>query len=240
MIRWRQYENTWSIWPPNPIGLVEVIGGSYFSASPQISYKNLLEGLSAQNFAIHAWSYLPGLDHQSLANTAWKELRYCRQILNERLQRDISVLRLGHSLGCKLQLLAPDGGRNCDGVISISFNNFSAIKSIPLINKITPKLGIKSEFKPSPNETIEIIGSNYLQKKNLIINYSNDRFDESNLLIEILKRRINDESENISIRGDHLTPISTGFRRKLLGNLSNTAVKNRNINDLIKIITKWN
>jgi hypothetical protein len=64
--------------------------------------------------------------------------------------------------------------------------------------------------------------------------------DESNLLIKILKRRINDESENILIRGDHLTPISTGFRRKLLGNFSNTAVKNRNINDLIKIITKWN
>ena len=240
MMRWRQYESTWCIWPPNPIGLVEVIGGSYFSASPQISYKNLLEGLSEQNFAIHAWSYIPGLDHQSLANAAWKELRYCRKILNDRLQRDISVVRIGHSLGCKLQLLAPDGGRNCNGVISISFNNFSAVKSIPLISEITPKLGINAEFSPSPNETIEIIGNNYFQKKNLIINYSNDKLDESNLLIKILKRRINDQSEIVLIRGDHLTPISTGFRRKLLGDFANTAVKNRSINDLIKIITEWN
>ena len=116
MIHWRQIKNTWCIWPSRPIGLIEIIGGSYFSISPHITYKNLLESLYKRNYAIHAWSYFPGLDHQCLSNYAWKDLRYCKKVLEERLLQKLPITRIGHSLGCKLNLLSPDGGRNCKGI----------------------------------------------------------------------------------------------------------------------------
>ena len=64
MTYWRNINSVWCVWPSRPSILVEMIGGSYLASTPHISYRNLLECLSNQNIAIHAWSYLPGLDHQ--------------------------------------------------------------------------------------------------------------------------------------------------------------------------------
>ena len=53
MTHWRKIDQTWCSWPSNPTGLIEMIGGSYLSASPNISYKKLLNALSEKNIAIH-------------------------------------------------------------------------------------------------------------------------------------------------------------------------------------------
>ncbi|MFM7170595.1 MAG: DUF1350 family protein, partial [Cyanobium sp.] len=46
---------------PQPrAGLVEFIGGSYLAATPQISYRRLLEALAARGWQVRAWSYVPG------------------------------------------------------------------------------------------------------------------------------------------------------------------------------------
>ena len=80
MSNWRKIDRTWCYWPSNPIALIEMIGGSYLSVTPNITYKSLLESLILKKFAIHAWSYIPSFDHQAQANDAWKCLRKC--ILN--------------------------------------------------------------------------------------------------------------------------------------------------------------
>ncbi len=103
MANWRKIDQTWCSWPSKPIGLIEMIGGSYLSASPNISYKRLLEGLSKRNFAIHAWCYLPGFDHQEQSNQAWRDLRTCRLKLESRIgNKSFETIKIGHSLGCKL------------------------------------------------------------------------------------------------------------------------------------------
>ncbi|MGA0307935.1 MAG: DUF1350 family protein, partial [Vulcanococcus sp.] len=65
---WRQRGSLWCWTPPQPRGLIEFIGGSYLAATPQISYRRLLEALARRGMAIHAWSYVPGFDHQAQAN----------------------------------------------------------------------------------------------------------------------------------------------------------------------------
>ena len=55
MTRWRRLGNVWGLWPAQPIALVEMVGGSYLAASPQLSYRRLLEGLADHNLAVHAW-----------------------------------------------------------------------------------------------------------------------------------------------------------------------------------------
>jgi len=64
MSRWQRQQGCWCLWPASAQGLVEFIGGSYLATNPQISYRRLLEGLAARQLAVHAWSYVPGFDHQ--------------------------------------------------------------------------------------------------------------------------------------------------------------------------------
>ena len=127
-------------WPSRPVGLIELIGGSYISIKPEVTYKRLISCLLKRNFAVHSWGYIPNFDHQLQANQAWKQFRQSRKILEKRVGLIPKSIRLGHSLGCKLHLLAPDGGRNCDGLVAMSFNNFKADKSIPYLERCLKSL----------------------------------------------------------------------------------------------------
>ena len=236
MNRWRRVEKIWCNWPSNPIGLIEMIGGSYLAASPHISYKFLLEGIAKAGFAIHAWSYLPGFDHQAQANEAWKDFRNCKKKLEERISSELKTSRIGHSLGCKLHLLAPDGGRNCHSLINLSFNNYNARKSIPMIGKLASKLKIQTEFSPGPRETIKLIGTKYKQPNNLIIKFNDDHLDQSEILINCLNKRLEDNSKKLLLKGDHLTPASTGLRQDFLGNWAVDNSKIKSLDTLIKEI----
>ena len=51
MANWRQLGSIWQLRPAEPAGLVEFIGGSYLAATPQISYRRLLEELAADGLA---------------------------------------------------------------------------------------------------------------------------------------------------------------------------------------------
>tara|TARA_Y100001968_G_scaffold303639_1_gene317960 strand:+ start:6428 stop:7120 length:693 start_codon:yes stop_codon:yes gene_type:complete len=222
-----------------PIGLIEIIGGSYLSASPQLSYKRLLEGLSKKGFAIHAWQYIPAFDHQAQANQAWKDLRKCRKKLELRVGKKHIPIRLGHSLGCKLLLLSPDGGRNSKASILISFNNFNATKSIPMLRKLSLKLNFQTEFSPDPQQTLQLISEHYFQSNNLLINFKDDKLDQSPSLLKHLQKRSNDDSTLIELKGNHMTPASAGLRQSLLGEWANNSSKENNIATLIGSIYNY-
>ena len=217
MNSWRQQGNIWQLRPNRPQALVEFIGGSYLAATPQVSYRRLLEDLCDQGLAVHAWTYVPGFDHQSQAQQAWRDLREARRKLEERCGVLPPSLRVGHSLGCKLHLLAPDGGRASRGLVALSFNNFAADRSIPLLGEIAPRLGVETEFSPSPQETLRLIRRHYLQPRNLIVKFGRDELDQSDDLISALSMRAGDTSERLQLPGDHLTPASAGLRRSFLG-----------------------
>ena len=99
---WRQQGKIWQLKPAQPVGQVDFIGGSYLAATPQVSYRRLLEDLSNSGLVINAWAYVPGFDHQSQAREAWFDFRSARKQLEKRYGPLPMPLRLGHSLGCKL------------------------------------------------------------------------------------------------------------------------------------------
>tara|TARA_B100000579_G_scaffold363991_1_gene322767 strand:+ start:1215 stop:1940 length:726 start_codon:yes stop_codon:yes gene_type:complete len=226
-------------WPSRPVGLIEIIGGSYVSIKPEVAYKRLISEFLQRNFAVHSWSYIPNFDHQMQANQAWKQFRLCRDILKKRVGLIKKSIRLGHSLGCKLHLLAPDGGRNCNGLVAISFNNFKATKSIPMIKKMSKRLNIQTEFSPSPVETLKLIREHYEQINNLLIRFKNDNLDENNLLLKSLKERDNDRSKIIQIDGNHLTPVSLGLREKLISPNIQSSLKYKTIDLIVDQTTNW-
>lgn len=269
-------------------GLVEFIGGSYLAASPQLSYRRLLETLARRGWRLHAWSYVPGFDHQSQANEAWRAFRQARQALQAvvpavrpaagaswddapgapsggyRQDRAnaaashsrgasppgtaaagsvaaaaVPVLRLGHSLGCKLHLLAPDGGRGCAGLVALAFNNFSAERSVPLLAEAGQHFGFRSEFSPSPAETLRQVASHYDQPRNLLVRFQQDGLDQSGRLLASLRQRPDDASSLLEWRGDHLTPASAGLRRQLLGDWADDPARQRGIEQLCERIESW-
>ncbi|APD48586.1 alpha/beta hydrolase [Synechococcus sp. SynAce01] len=218
-----------------PIGTVEFIGGTLLATSPQISYRRLLEALAVRGLAIRAWSYVPGFDHQSQATEAWRAFRRGRQAS----PAEQPLLRLGHSLGCKLHLLAPDGGRGCSGLVAMCFNNFSADRSIPLLADLAPRLGVRTEFSPSPQETLRLVGLHYRQPRNLLLRFGNDALDQSRRLIGVLQQRPDDASTLVERPGDHLTPASAGLRQNLLGAWADDPARQRQIDRLADQLLDW-
>ena len=225
-------------------GVIEFIGGSYLAATPQLSYRRLLEALSRRGWSILAWSYVPGFDHQQQAISAWRAFRAHREAAARRsggfeLEHRNPVVRLGHSLGCKLHLLAPDGGRRCDGLVALSFNNFSAERSVPLLAEMGQQFGFRSEFSPSPQETLELVQRNYRQERNLLVRFQRDDLDQSPGLLEALQRRPEDASELLELPGDHLTPASAGLRRNLLGDWADDPARQRRFERLAENLDGW-
>jgi hypothetical protein len=149
------------------------------------------------------------------------------------------VLRLGHSLGCKLHLLAPDGGRRSAALVALSFNNFSAERSVPLLAEVGQQLGFRSEFSPSPQETLQLVSSSYRQSRNLLVRFRRDDLDQSPRLLEALRQRPSDASELIELPGDHLTPASAGLRRNLLGDWADDPARQRRFERLADSIGGW-
>jgi hypothetical protein len=238
MTAWRQQGELWTLEPTvRPRGLIEFIGGSYLAATPQLSYRRLLEALSARGWRIHAWSYVPGFDHQAQANAAWRLFRQLRE--QQAGPSEVPLIRLGHSLGCKLHLLAPDGGRRCDALVALSFNNFSAEKSIPFLAELGQQFRFRSEFSPSPEDTLLQIGSSYRQPRNLLVRFSRDTIDQSGRLIDVLQARAGDASTLLELPGDHLTPASGGLRKQFLGDWADDPARQRGMERLAEQISAW-
>ena len=228
--------NSFCYWPSKPRKIIEFIGGSYLATKPDLTYKRFIESLINKNYAVHAYKYIPQFDHQEIAIKAWKDFKNCRESLSKRIASSIPSIRIGHSLGCKLHLISPDGGRNCEKFISISFNNFSAGQSIPLLNKISQKLQFNSEFSPSPERTFRIIEKTYTQKNNFLIKFNEDELDQTDKLLACLQKRKDDNSKGIMLKGTHTIIASAGLRGNLLGDWADNDFKRNTIIRISNII----
>ena len=233
MTRWRQRGDIWELEPAAlERGTLEFIGGSYLAASPQLSYRRLLEALASLGWRVRAWSYVPGFDHQDQANLAWRRFRQLRGA-------EGAVLRLGHSLGCKLHLLAPDGGRGSSALVALSFNNFSAERSIPLLAELGQQFNFRSEFSPSPEQTLTQVALTYRQPRNLLVRFNRDQIDQSKRLLGVLQARPDDASELQELPGDHLAPASAGLRQNLLGKWADDPARQQALERIARTIDTW-
>ena len=228
--------NTHCFWPSNPKQIVEFIGGSYLATKPDLAYKRFIANLLKKNYAVHAYQYIPQFDHQEISSKAWKDFKSCKKLLSLRICKELKTVRVGHSLGCKLHLISPDGGRNCERFISISFNNFSANNSIPLLKNISKNLDFRSEFSPSPNRTLKIITNTYIQNKNLLIKFDDDKLDQTESLLSALKLRANDNTKGLLMKGNHTLIASAGLREDLLGEWADDDLKRKTIEKISHLI----
>lgn len=212
---WRQLGSVWMALPPQPVGIIQFIGGNGLAVQPQWSYQRLLRAFETQGWGVMAWAYRLSLDHQQQADQAFLDLE---QVLRQEpgLVR-LPLLRVGHSLGCKLLLLAPDGGMGCGGAAMLAFNNYPAGRAIPLVNRLGPSLGLTVDFNPPPRRTMELVAERYRQPRNLLVRFRDDAIDQSPRLHAGLQARSGDQSQLVVLPGKHTAPASAGLRQQILG-----------------------
>ncbi len=209
-MEWLEVSNNWVLIPPRPKAIIHFLGGAFVATAPQITYRWLLEQLAQQGYAVVATPFLNTLNHGIMAKKViWTfedglEDLYASRRLR---QRGLPIYGLGHSMGCKLHLLI-----GClfpverAGNILISFNNYAARESIPLVEQLSTVVDV--EFTPSPTETNNLVQQRYQIRRNLLIKFTKDTIDQTSMLNKSLQRRFPGMITVQQLGGDHLTPVT--------------------------------
>mmetsp|Transcript_45039 Transcript_45039/g.70605 ORF Transcript_45039/g.70605 Transcript_45039/m.70605 type:complete len:547 (+) Transcript_45039:189-1829(+) len=133
-------------------GVVHFIGGAFLGVVPKQAYRVLIEGLVAKARVVviaTPCSGLAGMDHYKAAYEAAFKFQGAAVALQGELGKDVfylqdyPVIGVGHSLGCKVQLLVnsvPDARgaieRSRAANVFLAFNNYGAKESIPVLTQL--------------------------------------------------------------------------------------------------------
>jgi len=209
-MEWREVSGNWVYLPPRPKGIIHFLGGAFVATAPQVTYRWLLEQLGRNGYATIATPFINTLDHTEIARNVVERFEWGveqLQMSGKLPKRYLPIYGIGHSMGSKLHLLA---GSLFDldraGNILISFNNYPASRSIPLVEQFPSAFAV--EFTPSPEETNAIVFKRYTVRRNLIVKFNNDEIDQSLDLTPLLKKRFGNLVTLLQLPGNHLTPLS--------------------------------
>jgi Protein of unknown function (DUF1350) len=236
---WQEVAGNWVWWPDRPIAIIHFLGGAFVAGAPRLTYGRLLERLGQAGYGIVATPFVNrSLDHEAIATEV---LQRCDRALvalekaGEVRLRYLPLYGLGHSMGCKLHVLIGSlFAVQRAGNMLISFNNFSAGRAIPLMDRVGPMVApmlasvhravpitetllgkasqtMKStetvEFTPSPAETLALVRDRYQVQRNLLVKFRQDDLDQSRSLAHLLETRFPDFTTLRKLPGTHLTPI---------------------------------
>lgn len=138
-MNWREARGNWLLLPPNPKALIHFLGGAFVAGAPHLTYRWLLEQLAQEGYAVVATPFINTMDHTAIARQVLLTFDRAQDYLGDYLARyQLPIYGLGHSMGCKVHLLIGSLFEEARaGNIFLSFNNFPARRSIPLLEEFT-------------------------------------------------------------------------------------------------------
>ena len=110
---------------------------------------------------------------------------------------------------------------------------------MPLLAELGQQFNFRSEFSPSPQETLEQVSRSYSQPRNLLVRFDRDGIDQSRRLLAVLQARPDDCSQLLELPGDHLSPSSAGLRRQFLGDWADDPGRRRTMERLADALERW-
>ncbi|MBD1850823.1 DUF1350 family protein [Leptolyngbya sp. FACHB-711] len=235
-MEWQEIYGNWVLVPPQPTAIIHFLGGAFVATAPQLTYRTLLEFLANQGYAIVATPFVNTMDHTTIAQRTLRLGNLAIEHLQiDILRQQLPVYGMGHSMGCKLHLLIGSlFPQERAGNILISFNNYPARRSIPMLDQLgeLSRLGTQwmtqitnqfsaqlkdlplpqlaafdVEFTPSPEETNRLIAKHYQVKHNLLVKFTSDDIDQTKPLTLALNERFPETTHLKILRGNHLTPL---------------------------------
>jgi hypothetical protein len=203
LMKWREIAGNWVYLPDRPRAIVHFLGGAFVATAPQITYRFLLEDLAQQGYGIIATPFFNTFNHHEITDQVYHNLE---RVLDRLQLQSLPIYGVGHSMGCKVHLLiCSQYDVQRAGNIFISFNNFSAKDSVPLLNQMPSELGV--EFSPSPAQTLDLVDKYYNVRRNLIVKFRDDNIDQSYTLERTLKPLFPGMVTLQNLSGNHLTPL---------------------------------
>jgi hypothetical protein len=241
-MEWQEVYGNWILVPARPKAIIHFLGGAFVAAAPQVTYRSLLEYLASQGYAIVATPFVNTLDHTAIAQRVYRLSNLALEHLQEEVLRTraLPIYGIGHSMGCKLHLLIGSlFAVERAGNILISFNNYPARRSIPMLEQVSqfsrftsqfasqfaaqlsaqlgtqlgteaPQFAIPAfdvEFTPSPEETNDLVATQYQVRRNLLIKFTQDDIDQTRSLSEALDYRFPEMTSIQILKGTHITPL---------------------------------
>lgn len=230
---WLEIQGNWVLRPARPRAIIHFLGGAFVAGAPHLTYRWLLEQLAHEGYVIVATPFINTMDHSAIARQVLLTFDRAQDYLKRQLGAQyLPLYGLGHSMGCKVHLLIGSlFEEERAGNIFLAFNNFPARRSIPLVEELTqassqfsslldmarrsvpgleqftqPLVNPNIEFVPSPDEMVELITAHYRVPRNLLIQFSRDDIDQTQMLYDALKT----SPEMVTLRslpGNHLTPL---------------------------------
>jgi predicted alpha/beta hydrolase family esterase len=202
-MQWREIAGNWVYLPPRPQAIVHFLGGAFVATAPQVTYRFLLEDLAQQGYGIIATPFFNTFNHHEIVDQVYQNLE---RVLERLSLRSLPIYGVGHSMGCKIHLLlCSHYDVQRAGNIFVSFNNFSAKDSVPLLNQMPSELSV--EFTPSPQQTLDLVDRYYNVRRNLIVKFRDDNIDQSYTLERLLQPLFPGMVTLQNLRGNHLTPL---------------------------------
>jgi Protein of unknown function (DUF1350) len=272
-MEWQEVHGNWILVPPKPLAIAHFLGGAFVAAAPQVTYRALLEFLASQGFAIVATPFVNTFDHAAIAHRVMRNSNLAFDYLETKvIRRHLPIYGIGHSMGCKLHVLIGSlYPQERAGNILISFNNYPAKRSIPMLEQMTqfsqgasqfasqwasqfpsqtlpqfvaPDLNV--EFTPSPEETSDLIATQYQVRRNLLVKFRNDDIDQTRSLHTALMERFPKLTSVQLLKGSHTTPLGQDVNWKTtefspldaIGQFVRQEVY-RDLNQLQKTILLW-
>ena len=220
-MQWQEISNNWVLIPTRQQGIIHFLGGAFIGSTPHLTYRRLLESLASQGFVIIATVFLNTFDHKDMADTALRSFEIGVDRLQKRnlIRKHLPIYGMGHSMGCKLQLLIGSlFNITRSANILMAFNNYPAKRSIPLLDQVIDRLSpaldldLNVEFTPTPGETLELIKTYYPTENNLLIQFRKDDLDQTRDLSAVLNDRFGQLTTTLRLPGNHLTPIGQDFQ----------------------------
>jgi hypothetical protein len=212
---WREVSGNWLYVPQSPRAIIHFLGGAFVAAAPNVTYKLLLEALGQRGYVIVATPFINTFDHKAIAHEVLVTFDQARYYLENRVTlKRLPIYGLGHSMGCKVHLLINSLYEvERAGNIFMAFNNYSARRSIPLLDQVMAFTPVKEamtsmEFTPSPEETLDLIDRYYPVERNLLIKFRKDDLDQTRPLHEVLYHHFADLTTVQILPGTHTTPMA--------------------------------
>ncbi|MEP0917788.1 DUF1350 family protein [Leptolyngbya sp. DQ-M1] len=249
---WQEISGNWVLVPDRPIAIIHFLGGAFVATAPQLTYRRLLEFLGDQGYLIVATPFVNTFDHAEIAESVL--INFEKALNGVRSQysvRYLPIYGMGHSMGCKLHLLAGSlFSVERAGNIFISFNNYAAKEAVPFVEQFSQFLkpqGISVEFTPSPTETTALIRDRYSVRRNLIIKFADDSIDQSIPLAQLLEESYPGLITTHRLKGTHLTPLGPDMKWQVGGSFTPIDAIGqwmrqeiyRELHQLEKTILKW-
>ncbi len=209
-MNWLELAGNFALVPPRPKAIVHFLGGAFVASAPHVTYGCLLEALARQGYAVIATPFVNTFDHAAIAGEVLNRFEQGLSRLQQSgtlRKTSLPIYGIGHSMGSKLHLLIGSlFVLNRAGNITISFNNFPLRRSIPFAEQFAPLMSM--EFSPTPEETFELIDTQYCIRRNLLVRFNNDTLDQTTNVDRILQKRFPNFVTLRTLNGTHTTPLA--------------------------------